>query len=127
MSATLLQAMSTYLASEINGYTVKYYKWTDQDLAGSGEFVVFRMVQSGNSNNLISRPVMLIQVVANPATVTAADAVIHNVHDALLANDAPTGMVKVNPVGRPMGPYYLENGRAVFELNVRCYVDGPDA
>lgn len=125
MSLSLLQSIAGHLqdAGLLDGIAVKYYRWTDADAAGSGNFLVIRMSgTAGIRNSKVQTPDVRLLLVADPAQVVTmnqrADAIFAKFSDTT----APAGVLKLEPLSAVSGPYYLDNGRGVFEIIVRCFV-----
>jgi hypothetical protein len=125
MSLSLLQSVIGFLqdASLLDGLAVRYYRWTDADLNGNGNFIVVRMSgTSGIRNATVQSPDVRLLLVFPAASVTTgsqiADAIFAKFSDAT----APYGVLKFEPLSTVSGPYYLDNGRGVFEIIVRCFV-----
>jgi hypothetical protein len=108
----------------LSGYAVRYYRWTDADLNGSGNVVLFRMTGTAG---LVQTPAQTLDVsvflLANPSAVKAADDAMLAVLQYLRANYTATGLFNVFPLNSYTGPEYLENNRAMFEMVVRCGVE----
>ena len=125
MSIGLLEKVSGHLkdAGLMAGYDDKYYSWTDADVKGAAGFVLFQMAgTSGIRNATVQSPdVRLLLVCKKDKLREGNDAA-----DAIFANFAgmtkPAGVLKLEPIATVMGPYYLDNGRGVFEIIVRCFV-----
>mgnify|MGYP001244658100 CR=1 FL=1 len=125
MSNELLQRVSSHISHLLTGYTLRYFRWTDSDLRGSGQVVLFRMAgTSGPSDHQIQYPDVSVQMICNPDSVVAGDAVMLSVLRFLRSEAGFTSATIENfePL-RLTGPAYLENGRARFELVIRCLVE----
>ena len=125
MSIGLLEKVSGHLkdAGLMTGFDDKYYSWTDKDGEGSAGFVLFQMAgTSGIRNATVQSPDVRLLLVCKKDKLREGN----NEADAIFANFAgmtkPTGILKLDPIGTVMGPYYLDNGRGVFEIVVRCFV-----
>ena len=125
MSASLLEKVAQHLtdAGLLTGLAVKYYRWTDADERGSANFIVFRMSgTAGARDATLQQPDVRILLCATAKEVKAGN----DKADAIFSNFAGTttiaGVVKFEPLATVIGPMYLDNGRAVFEINVRCFV-----
>ncbi len=130
MSISLLQRMRSHLdaGSLLDGYQVRFYQWSDQDLSGDGQVIVFRMTGTGGLGaHIIQSPDISIQMLCSPAQVKSGDERMLQILQYLRANfetDGPFGEVfNMWPVGSVTGPTYLQNKRARFELVVRCMVN----
>lgn len=126
MSVQLLQRLSQHLddGGLLTGYEVRYYRWSDQDLNGTGQVILFRMPGTeGDGAHVIQRPDMEINMLCNPDQVTNGDARMLDIVQYLRANfDADNTFGRVFslwPTGTYSGPIYLENNRAMFRLVVR--------
>jgi hypothetical protein len=125
MSLALLEKIAAHLddAGLLTGYTKKYFRWTDADVNGAANFVLFRMAgTAGARDATVQRPDVRILLVCNATDVIAAS----QKADAIFANFAgittPPGVIKLEPLGTVGGPFYMANGRGVFEIIVRCFV-----
>ncbi len=125
MSHQLLEKVSTHLrmAGLLDDVLSKYYGWKDADLQGKADFVVFLMSgTSGPRDAIVQSPdiklLVVGQAVAPKATNEKADAIFEN----LAGLTTPEGIIKLEPLSIVSGPYYLDNGRCVFEINLRCFV-----
>jgi len=126
MSSTLLNRVKNHIIDDgnlLSGYTVKYYRWSDADLNGDGNVALFRMSgTNGPSAHVIQWPDVSLFLLANPASVQQADADMLDVLQYLRAEYADTDVFNMVPVGTYTGPMYLDNGRAMFEMVIRCGV-----
>ena len=126
MSVQLLQRLSQHLddGGLLTGYEVKYYRWSDQDLNGDGQVILFRMPGTeGDGAHVIQRPDMEIRILCDPDQVQAGDARMLQILQYVRANfevDNTFGrFINLWPIGVYTGPTYLENNRALFRLVVR--------
>lgn len=125
MSDVLLQRVSGHVSALITGYSVRYYRWTDADLNGKGSVVLFRMSgTSGAADHLVQYPDVSIQIICDPEKVRDADATMLAIVRYLRSEAGFTSATVENfePLSQT-GPAYLQNGRARFELVVRCMVE----
>lgn len=125
MSATLLARVKGHIAHLLTGYAIRYFRWHDADLTGAGGVVLFRMAGSGGaSDHLLQSKDVSVQLICDPGAVQAGDAVMLSVVRFLRSEDGFTGAdaVGYEPLATS-GPVYLENGRARFELVIRCLVE----
>lgn len=126
MSVTLLQHMRDHLdaANLLDGYTVNFYRFSDQDLNGDGDVIVFRMTGTeGTGAHVIQRPDISIQMLCNPARVVDGDNRMLQILRYIRANFTATDIFNMWPIGVYTGPTYLQNNRARFELVVRCMTE----
>lgn len=126
MSDELLNRVKGHILPLLTGYQVRFYRWTDEDLQGTGQVVLFRMAgTSGQSDHQIQYPDVSVQMVCNPDQVRAGDAVMLSVLRFLRSEAGFTSddVENFEPLGPIRGPSYLENGRARFELVIRCLVE----
>lgn len=125
MSTTVIEALRNHLDDDnlLDGYEVRYNRWSDQIENGAGDFVLLRMAGAGGqSNRLLQQVDVRILMVADPTTVMTAQDRIWEIADYLREPGAPAEVVKFAVLANPIGPQYLENGRGVFDLNVRVFV-----
>lgn len=127
MSATLLLRAKSHIVDDgglLGAYALRYYRWSDSDLNGSGSVALFRMAGTGGAaNHVIQQHDVSLFLLANPALVTQADADMLAVLQYLRANYSDTGVFAFHPIQSYTGPTYLENGRAEFEMVIRCGVE----
>ena len=125
MSDVLLQRVSGHVSALITGYSVRYYRWTDADLNGKGGVVLFRMSGTGGAADYhVQYPDVSIQIICDPDKVRDADATMLSIVRFLRSVEGFTSTAVENfePLSQT-GPAYLQNGRARFELVVRCMVE----
>ena len=125
MSDVLLQRVSGHVSALITGYSVRYYRWTDADLNGQGGVVLFRMSGTGGAADYhVQYPDVSIQIICDPDKVRDADATMLAIVRYLRSEAGFTSATVENfePLSQT-GPAYLQNGRARFELVVRCMVE----
>ena len=123
MSITLLERFRAHLdaGDMLDGYDVRFYRWSDQDLNGSGQLVLFRMPGTeGDGAHVIQRPDMEISILCDPSQVKTGDERMLAIVQYLRANFTTTGIINLWPVGAYTGPTYLQNNRALFRLVVRA-------
>ena len=120
MSLTLLNRVRGLLddSSLLDGYEVRYFRWTDSDAAGNTPLILFRQTGSGESNELVQNTTVSIVLLATPTTVVTADALMQTILRTIRLSGSETGSVRFDPSGTVAGPSYLENGRPVFSLDV---------
>jgi hypothetical protein len=127
MSATLLQRVKNHIIDDgglLSDYSLRYYRWTDADLNGSGSVALFRMT---GTQGLIQTPAQFIDVslhlLADPDAVKTADDDMLEVLQYLRADYSDTGVFNMFPPFGYTGPSYLQNNRALFEMVIRCGVE----
>lgn len=127
MSQTLLNRIKEHIIDDgglLSGYGVRYYRWSDDDLNGNGSIVLFRMSSTnGPSAHVTQWPDVSIYLLADPASVVAADNDMLEVLQYLRADYETDDVFNMVPVGTYTGPMYLDNDRALFECVVRCGVE----
>ena len=125
MSDVLLQRVSGHIAALIASFSVRYYLWSDADLNGQGGVVLFRMSGTGGAADYhVQYPDVSIQIICDPDKVRDADATMLAIVRYLRSEAGFTSATVENfePLSQT-GPAYLQNGRARFELVVRCMVE----
>jgi len=126
MSITLLNRVKNHIIDDgglLSGYAVKYYRWSDDDLNGKGSVALFKMSgTNGGADSVVQWPDVSLYLLADPDAVVAADNAMLAVLRYLRGDYADTGVFNMVPIGTYAGPMYLDNGRAMFEMVVRCGV-----
>ena len=130
MSIQLLQRLSRHLddGGLLTGYSVKYYRWSDQDLNGDGQVILFRMPGTeGDGAHVIQRPDIEYSILCNPDQVAAGDQRMLAILQYLRANfdvDNEFGrMFSLWPVGVYTGTTYLENNWVLFRQVIRAVTE----
>lgn len=126
MSKALFERVEAAItaASLHTGYAFKYFRWTDADVSGKDNFIVLRQPGGGgDSNTLLQSPDVLIQLVAKPTEVVAGDDRMLAILRMLRQPTSQTGIIRFLPMGSVVGPLYLENGRPLWQLTVRCFTE----
>lgn len=127
MSSALLLRVKNHIVDDgglLGAYSVRYYRWTDRDLNGTGSVALFRMTGTGGpANHEAQQHDVSLFLLAKPALVTQADSDILAVLQYLRANYSDTGVFAFHPLQTYTGPTYLQNDRAMFELVIRCGVE----
>jgi len=122
MSLSALNYVRAALDTEtlLAGYAVKYFRWTDADLQGDGEFVMLRLTGSGGGSNVIEQQKdVTLSLVGTETTVVASDARMKQIERFFREPVSDNGAHRFDPIGAVQGPFYLENGRPVFSLVIR--------
>ena len=125
MSTTILTAVRTHLDADnrLTGLNVRFNRWSDEIENGAGGFILMRMGGGfGPTNRLVKSPDVRLLIVCDATEVATEQDRIWSMADYLREPGAPAGVIKFAVLGNPVGPMYMENGRGVFELNVRVFV-----
>jgi hypothetical protein len=127
MSTTLLTRVKQHIIDDgglLGAYAVKYYRWSDADLAGSASIAMFRMSGTGGrSDHQQQQPDVSLFLLASPPLVTQADADMLAVLQYIRADFSSANVFAFYPLQSYKGPNYLENSRAIFEMVIRCGVE----
>lgn len=130
MSAELLNRVKQHIvdgAGLLTGYTLRYYRWSDEDLNGSGNVALFRMTgTSGQTNHEAQQHDVSLFLLVGPKDVRRADDDMRAVVQYLRSEAGYTNGADVfafHPLQSYTGPTYLQNGRALFEILIRCGVE----
>lgn len=145
MSDDLLRNVSRHLSDGgvLDGYSIRYYKWTDEDLNGAGNVALFKMNGTfGQSDSVAQMPDVRLSIITNPDGVRDGDAAMLSILRYVRANYTIAGewedadlwddlaswqdvaVFNIHPpLGGFTGPTYLSNGRAMFDLVLRCGVE----
>jgi len=121
---TILADTVAYLGTLLDGYEVKYFRWTDADESSDTPFVMLRFPGGGGASNVILQQLdVLLALVQTPTGAVTG----HDDMSAILAKVRQGGgqntVTRFEPMGSLSGPQYLENGRPVWTLNIRCYTE----
>lgn len=123
MSSTILERLKAHIIDDgslLSGYSLRYYRWRDVDLSGSGDVVLFRMTGTfGPVNRVTQQNDVSLFLLADSDKVKQADLDMLGVLQYLRANYETTGIHNMMPLGSYEGPSYMQNGRAMFEMVVR--------
>ena len=120
----LLPSVRDHLADAdlLDGYRVLMYRWTDSE--GTPTIVFLRSGTGGASDYLVQRPdVRIVLVTGSASDVRAGEVRMHQILRYLRHSYKAAGVLHFQPMSGVIGPSYLENGRGVFELNIRCLTD----
>lgn len=128
MSRELLLRAKNHIVDDgslLGDYAVRYYRWSDADLNGGGSVALFRSAGTiGVNNRVVQFPDISLLLLATPALVTQADDDMLAVLRYLRSSYTNTAGSVFNffPLNSYTGPTYLDNGRAMFEMVIRCGV-----
>lgn len=127
MSSQLLLRVKNHIADQgglLTSYAKKYYRWSDADLKGSGGVALFRLTgTAGEVNSQVQHVDVSLFLLAAPELVTQADSDMLSVLRYLRASYSSSGVFEYRPLQSYTGPIYMENGRAMFEMVIRCGVE----
>ena len=124
MSIALIDALEDWLnaAGLLAGYSVAKNRWSDTQEQSGGEFIVIRNAGAGGTSNRLLKQIDLrVILVASPTSVVDGQNRMDQIVDYLRADAQPPTVVKYAVTSNPVGPLYMEDGRAVIEINVRVY------
>ena len=102
------------------------YVGTYNDKRDLGTKTLMIQEQSTGSGNvyLQRHNLDLIFIAGTPLeTVTVKNKSQELARAARVNDTGATGLVKINPEGNPRGPFYMEDGRAVYELEVSVWTE----
>jgi hypothetical protein len=114
-----LDQLRYHIEDLITDYQVRFHRWTDADQNGRGQLVLFRISGTGNSDYLISKRDVLVRMLCNPDQVEAGRKVMEDIQSRVYDDFSGEGAFLFLPMGEVMGPMYLQNERATFDLNIR--------
>jgi hypothetical protein len=122
MSDPLAQ-LSAHVADLTEGYAVRFHRWTDAEMNGTGQVVLFRLSGTGPSDFIIDAPDVLVRLLCSPSQVETGRALMKRIQRRLFTEFSGQGAFLFLPLGAVIGPMYLQNDRAMFDLNVRVMSD----
>lgn len=125
MSLSLLESVRDHIsdAGLITGYDVRFFRWTDQDAQGSSPLIMFRIGGSGDSNVVMQQTDVAVVLLDNPTGVVTGDERMSDILRLFRTNATRAGILRFLPLGTKLGPFYLENGRPVWELTIRVFTE----
>lgn len=127
MSVAVLDRVEAFLATAptlLTGYVVRFFRWTDEDIAQSTPFIMLRQPGTGGQGSALLQSVdVQVMLCDTPANVVSADARAAAIMRRFRSSTTQTGVVRFDPIGEVQGPLYLENGRPFWLINVRCYTE----
>lgn len=125
MSLPILQSVRDHIldAGLTAGYDVRFFRWTDQDAEGNSPLILFRIGGSGESNVVVQQTDVAIVLLDNPTGVVTGDARMTDILKLFRTSPTRVGILRFLPLGTKLGPFYLENGRPVWELTVRVFTE----
>ena len=123
MTVAVMQSLRQYLADAdlLDGYQVRFNRWSDEDLNQAGNFVLFRIAGPGVSNRIQQRYDIDVYMVAEPESYVATKNAIAAIADYLRQAVQPPDVVRYSVPGNATGPFEMTNGRQVFRLAVQAY------
>jgi len=121
---TILTDLRAYIDDLIPGYAVKYFRWTDADESSQEPFVMLRFPGSGNSDPLLQRIDVLLTLVQQPAGAVSGHDTMAAIARRVREGGGHGNVLRFEVLSEPAGPMYLENGRPVWVMDVRCYTEG---
>lgn len=126
MSLVLLERVRIFLDEQAltTGHAIKFFTWTDADVAGTGNFICLQMAgTSGIRDEVVQRPDVRLLLVGAPNKTREVDAKAKAIYDAFAGTETTAGIIKFEPIGVIGGAYELDNKRWAFEIIVRCFVE----
>jgi hypothetical protein len=120
--SVLLEAVRDHLTaapSVLTGYVIRFFRWTDADLNGTQKVVLFRRGGTGEGDYTLDVSDVLIRLIVPPEQAKAGEAKAREIEQRFYAAPEGGSIVHVQPLGAIIGPVYLQNDRAMFDLNVR--------
>lgn len=126
MSTEVLERTASYLdgLGLLSGYSPRYHRWHDDDLTQNTPVAVFRHTGDGASDTFKQEYDVTITMLAKDITKTedvgdATKAIVQ----ALRGTGTVTGVIKFEMLGNQQGPFYLENDRPLYQVNVRVFTE----
>lgn len=106
----------------IDEYQARFHRWYDDDVNGNTAIVLFRKTGDGVSDVFKQEYDVTITLLASDATKIIdvgndAQAIVQ----AIRGTGSTSGVVKFQMLGNQQGPFYLENDRPLYQINVRVF------
>ena len=122
---SLLDRVETHLNAGglLDGYTVRQIRWTDADIAQTGQVILFREAgTAGESDFVVQKPRVHVEMITDPDQVVEGRERMREITQYLRTNYKDTDVVHFQPIGAVASPKYLQNDRAIFRLTVELIV-----
>lgn len=124
MSTTqIFEDLEAYLGALLTGYTVKCFRWSD-----SGDPVPVVLMRfpggGGASDPLLQQFDVMLMMVQEPVAATQGHADMSAILKRVREGGSQGTVRRFEPLDNIMGPQYLDDGRPMWTLNVRCYTEG---
>lgn len=125
MSLSLLESVRDHIldAGLLTGYDVRFFRWTDLDADGNSPLILFRIAGSGESNVVVQQTDVAIVLLDNPTSVVTGDNRMTDILRLFRTTPDRAGILRFLPLGTKLGPFYLENGRPLWELTIRVFTE----
>ena len=125
MSLEILERVRDHIADAglDVGYQQRFFRWTDQDAEGNTPLIVFRIAGDGESNILLQQTDAMVMLLENPSGAVSGDNNMAQILRLFREDGTQPGVIRFEPIGTKMGPFYLENGRPWWMLNVRVFTE----
>lgn len=121
----ILEACKAHIDDIITDYTVKFFRWTDADASSRGPLIMMRLPGSGGQSDTLKQEIDVLLVLMTQPQLTVQGHDDMTLIERRFRESGVQGVVKRFEVLAPaQGPSYLEDGRPVWVLNVRCYTEG---
>ena len=121
----LLERVETHLSDQLDGWTLRYYMWTDADLNGAADVALLRMNGTGGANNHeVQFQDVSLSLMCDPSAIKSTDetmtAILRHLRESYDAGSViNVDVFFMRPISY-MGPVRLQNGRCLFEMVIRC-------
>ena len=109
----------------LEGLGIRYYRISDLDLKQTGGIIMFRPNATGASTFTLRKTDVLIRLICDPENVRAYADKMELIRNRFYDRFSADGVVHFQPMTEVLGPNYLDNNRATYDLNVRVMID-PD-
>lgn len=124
MSTTqIFEDLESHLGALLTGYTVKYFRWSDNE--DSPPMVLMRFPGGGGASDpLLQQFDVMLMMVQEPVAATLGHADMSAILKRVREGGSHGTVRRFEPLDNIMGPQYLDDGRPLWTLNVRCYTEG---
>ncbi len=125
MSVDLLETTEAHLSAGnlLDGYSVLYFRWSDDDLNRENEpFVTFRSSGGGLTDPVggVAYPDIQIFVVGTVSTQVDTNRRAHEIRDYLIDNHRSGDVLNFQSLSDVIGPLFLNQNRPAYEINIRA-------
>lgn len=124
MSYDIVERTGQFLTDNnlTTGYGLRYHRWYDDDVNGNTPICLIRVTGAGQSDTFKQEYDVTITLLASDATkVEALGDDMQAIVQAMRGTTTVTGVIKFEMLGNQQGPFYLENDRPLYQINVRVF------
>lgn len=126
MSNAILERTRDFLVATglIDSYQHRFHRWIDADIEQNTPVVVFRKTGDGPSDVFKQESDVTITILEDsPTKVQALGVTVQDIVRKFRSSDTIAGVIKFELLSSQQGPFYLENERPLYQINVRVFTE----